>query len=472
MNKLNTNKSITSSSYRKKKIKKVMNIDTIIFDDECSFEYNYDYNNIKNIIFDCNKIEGPVYIPSRLKYVVENISFVNYPILDGITIPISLIKTLKEKRFNFESAISTSNIKKINILYDGYVEEILLDKKLCYFKVYTFTEDDNTKIKIELFEDYIDIANRNIRKIIFDSNGKQYDYYAKYFLNIKNNEDLDLRDYSNKRNIYLNDDITKLNKVTINISALKNITLHNFNKIEVGTLEIIDDNDMKLIPNNINISDVKIIIKNSNNSFAILAKNINTKEMKYIYLDNDNKLNIIDNTNLKDIIDYIKYDYINEYLGLLIQYKGNLKFDLIINNKIYKIDKIFINWIMGNYYAIKFKEKIINKENLDKKNIMELDKILLNDIKEEISDEIFGVIFYQMNLNEFVTLYELYEKYLKHLEYLKEKGFKNKTLYYLHKYNYDNITGVNERFDKEILENKLVIESFNNLGKTLTKKKD
>ena len=57
-------------------------------------------------------------------------------------------------------------------------------------------------------------------------------------------------------------------------------------------------------------------------------------------------------------------------------------------------------------------------------------------------------------------------------KYLKEKEFTNKTLYYLHKYNFDNITGISDRYDKEILENELVIESFNNLGKTLTKKKD
>ena len=381
MNKLNTSTSITSSSYRNKKLKKIKNIDTIIFDDECSFQYNYNYKNIKNIIFDYTKIIGNYYIPSSLKYVAYNISFINYPMLDGITIPFEVLKIGKNIIFDFECSRATSNIKKINILYDNYIEEIPIYENITYYEINTIIEENNPKIKIRFLEEFINIDEKNIRNITFDSNGKKEDYYEKFFLDIKNDEELDLRNYSNKKNLYLNEDITKLNKLIVSINTLKNTKLYNFNEIEVKNLEIIDDNEMKLIPKNINLNNVNITIKNSNNIFAILAENIKTKKIKYIYLDNDNRLNVIDE---KDKIDSVKYTYSSDTLGMLIKYKGKSNLELIINNKIYIIDKIFINWIMGNYHAIKLKEKLIIKENQDKKNIMELDKNIINDIKEEI----------------------------------------------------------------------------------------
>ena len=60
---------------------------------------------------------------------------------------------------------------------------------------------------------------------------------------------------------------------------------------------------------------------------------------------------------------------------------------------------------MGNYHAIKLKEKLMLEEFQDKKNIMELDKNLLNDIKEEVFGKLLSVIFYHMTTFEFKKNY-------------------------------------------------------------------
>ena len=64
-----------------------------------------------------------------------------------------------------------------------------------------------------------------------------------------------------------------------------------------------------------------------------------------------------------------------------------------------------------------------------------------------------------------------YKKSINHIEYLKSRGFTNEAIEYLIENNYNNILGINQEF-KESYINCDIIETFNEVGKKLVKRRD
>lgn len=198
MNKLAKRYRFTTSSYLlgknytyKRLYCKLNNIDTIIMDKEIYFDCNNLYNGnkyLKNIIIDLNNPENFVSIDLGQKTTIENISYLNFPKLDGITIPLEVLD--KGLGFTIFVAPDRTNIKKINLLNGENIEEINLDETVSWYKIKKIKENNENKLVIN-----IGYINSDKKTITYDTLGNKNVFYETQ--TIKENDKVDLREYEN-----------------------------------------------------------------------------------------------------------------------------------------------------------------------------------------------------------------------------------------------------------------------------------
>lgn len=88
-----------------------------------------------------------------------------------------------------------------------------------------------------------------------------------------------------------------------------------------------------------------------------------------------------------------------------------------------------------------------------------------------LENNLLGIILYCLGVLEFENLYNEYNNRYNHIEYLLSQGFTDDGIEYLIRNNYNNILGINQEFKESYLECD-IIETFNELGKKLVKRRD
>lgn len=474
------NKSTTSSYLQgknhtyKKLYCKLNNIDTIIIDNVTFFDYNNIYNGnkyLKNIIIDLNNPRNLVDINLNGKTTIENISYLNYPMLEGITIPLDVVN--ERLGISIFVDLESTFIKKINILNGENIEEINIDDTVSWYRINKIKLDDANKLNIN-----IGYKNNDNKTIIYDISGNKSISYENQ--TIVNSDEIDLREYKNTNNITYNK--KEYHKIIgtfiLTPELLKNKDFKNFKYIFVDKLIIIDDSEMILNPFKLELNKVVFDIISKRSTFGNKLSNViyiekMNDEKAYVYINEDNELKIIDSEKLKNnnLIDKYKFIKKEGNVGVIIKYKKDLKFDLIINNKLFHINKMFINWYLNN--TTLYDEKIIPREcklfSNGLENIYDYSKDNYKIINEYIFDSLLEQITEVRSLDDFNKMYKDYQYYIKHIKDLINKGYSYKSLVYLHKNCFDNITGIKGRYRN--IEDKELIDSFNNISKKLIRRK-
>lgn len=200
----------------------------------------------------------------------------------------------------------------------------------------------------------------------------------------------------------------------------------------------------------------------------VYIENFSDENKTYVYLNENNELKIIASDKLENNSTIDKYKFIkkDDIAGIIIKYKKDLKFDLIINNKLFHINKVFINWYMNN--TSEYDSKIIPFQYKHYQNIYDIHIDGYKEIGEYIYDSLLESITEYSLFTNFKLDYNKYLKYQDYLKYLYNKGFSIKTLVYLHKHSFDNITGIKCTYRN--IEDEELIDSLNNIAKKLIKK--
>lgn len=444
-------------------------IDTVILDRDVFFNAeNIIFNNKKlnTIILDLNNIENFIDVNLNSLTTIKNISFLNYPMFEGLTIPIDI--TNHQLGIDIWVSPEKTNIRKINILLENKVDEIIIDDDVDFYEIKKEKVDLNASsfqinkkkcnndLKIELY-----YKNDDKTIINYDKLGNKKVYHEELTINSNDSGSLDLRKYQKLKKIKYSKD-NNINKLILTSNVLKNKEFKEFYDICLDELLIFSDNEMKFEPCLYRASDVKLnIIKNT-----LILERLDNGDETYIYVDDTDKLKIIEPSENKKY----KFLFNGNEVGIIINYKKDLKFDLIINNKNYHINKIFVNWWLNNKGF--YDQKIIpNGYNYNDgyKTVF--------DYKEEdikfINDYIFDYFLEELSsyglYENFEYEYQKYLKYLKHLSDLINRGYSYKALLYLHKNNFNNITGIKNDYYNDLDDHEL-INVFNELGKKLTKK--
>ena len=432
---------------------KLKKIDTLIMDNK-SFIISKDlcYKGIHFKSLELILKKGIINMELENENELENIYFQDYPDLGGITIPLDV---LNDTFFKINVSKPYSKIEKINIIINNEIKQINVKDNIERFTIDNYIIDKT--LQIRLAEKYNDIHSVNVKVIQFDSSGEYKEYYEKYFIYTNKNKVLDLRNYNTKDLYYRSKELEKL---IVDLNVLKNTKLHHFNEVKVKELEILDNNDMKLIPNKLNYKNVLVTIRNNDSEKSILLKTLDDDKEIIIYLDEFNNYNTLHPNHM------YKFLITDESIKLLNKNK-ELSYTLLNKEKIYKIDKMFINWCIANNI-----NELIPEDYKLKNNLLELNEKDLKNIDDYIYKNLLNSLTEYKVIDKFKDIYDQYSNYLEHLNFLHEKGISYKTLYYLHKYNYDNITGITNRYTEHVLDNDKVIDNFNKLVKILIKRDD
>jgi len=394
---------------------------------------------------------------------VKNISFLNYPKYEGITIPLDILEKRLCLRIFVTIDNSLSKVNKINILNNKNNDEILLDNTIKWYEIIK-EGTDNNKLII-----YLGYGKNEKKTIIYDSLGNKKIFYDKKNIDSKNI--LDLRKYSDCKMISYNG-YDKLDEFIITPNKLKNINILNIKNIFVKSFKILGDNNMLLNPNILELSNVKInvfSIKSNDSITNIIYLGDEYGKRSYIYLNEKNELKVIKEDNNKEY----KFLYNENNSGVIIKHKKKLKYDLILNNKSYHINKMFVNWWLNN--KSKYDRKIIPFEYImfskGNENIFDYGDANIEYISDYIFDTLLEEIIENNLCDNFDAKYLEYLAYINNLKILLHKGYSYRALIYLHKNGFDNITGIKNNISRDI-DDKELIDTFNNLGKKLIKRRD
>ena len=167
--------------------------------------------------------------------------------------------------------------------------------------------NEEKKLKIK-----IGYINDDIKIIYYDKLGnKSIEYENQTLTNEKN---IDLRDYKDTKIINRPEkeyyDFT--DKFIITPSILKEKELDNFKEININRFILMSDNEMEINPIKLELTNVILEIFSIDEKCNVLylMEMNKTNEEYHIYIDNDNKLNIIDSNNLKNNSSIEKYKYL------------------------------------------------------------------------------------------------------------------------------------------------------------------
>lgn len=367
------------------------------------------YTDLKTLIIDEEIIKK--YVIEIGECTAENIYIENDKNLGGITIPYEFFIDNKSTiKLEWDKTKRTS-IEKINILINTNTYPI--ESKLIENITIT-TKGSNLIIKIENYNSiimYIVNSLGEIEKELMARQIKESD--------IKNNC-LDLRDFNEYETIIF--DQLKFDKLIINKNILKNINNYKeiFDKLKFNTLDIIDDNDMKLFPSisNIEIKEEDKLKKCYADFYGYYIKIMNKNDIKLIYIDKKDNIVYINDVYLEKKYNMKKAQLSTEtYYGgsnknfMIIILDNNNKYKVIIDDKEYIITETFKNFLLLN------------------KDIYLTDNIIY-DIK---SNNWFNVLGYNdFRYNGFQTKYNDYLEYKERLKKLKELGLSYNALKYLY----------------------------------------
>ena len=370
--------------------------------------------------------------------------------LTGIIIDYEYLKKIfKYCLFQFTVEKDNNALNQLNIIFNNrFNYSIDIPEKLTDFKI--FVQDDETKINIsgvqndiEYVKQYIIDKNQNIKKI--NHSADLYEYIVYDFIDLK-----ELTSYEK-----INTDIINTNKLIIDAPSINKS--YKINGINAKYVEITDNNDMKLIPDNkiIEIGQEFDVVATNEKISLVCNTNHNynhyyifDKETKIIDIDKNANVSVIDydylNQNFKDI-EEIYYELNDRDYAILIKHKKRLNYTVINKeHKIYKINKALGHFIVldakDDYKHIKYKK---------------LDDYLKDDIcyiGEDIED-----------------IYEAYIEYMDKLKKLNKLGVDRRVLYYLLCDESTNFDGIRNLVGKgDLTQNE--INQINLFGKTLIKK--
>jgi len=437
-------KSINKNNIGFLKSKKLNNnkYDTIILD---SFDYwndlEYKYSglkNIKNLIIDNRIVKSNIYDNFSIRNTkAENIYFYDQKNLGGLTIDINKLVSELDLYWNNNSIC---NLKEINLIFNNKTEKIKLKYKI---ESISITLDTRKGRRKSLYLKIID--DKNIILYTIDSeNGILNKSYIVYTYSSDDLKDgvLDLRDINNKEKVYsdnINVDTLIVSKDTL---FSKNFKYTFDEKLNIKKIKIIDDNDMKLNPENLIIF---------NDVIDIYHPFITNKKLtKFIYLDNNNRLNFIDKEKVlsDDNVDDFKFINNSDCTLIMIKYK-NKTFKIIDEFNEYIIDDLFKDFMFLNINSYDFYDTEIP---FLKKYILykEWDKVF----EEKIIDD-----------NLLVGIYKDYLNFIDRIKKLKEIGFNDKAIKYFISKKYDNFINPNSN---NIIDIKSICDSeinmFNNIS--------
>ena len=372
--------------------------------------------------------------------------------LTGIIIDYEYLKKIFNNsilQFTFEKYNNALN--QLNIIFNNkFNYSIDIPEKLTDFQI--FVQDDETKIyisneqnDIEYEKQYIIDKNQNIKKI--NHSIKLYKSIVYDFIDLK-----ELASYEK-----INAGIIDTNKLIIDAPSINKSYKINNNTINAKYVEITDNNDMKLIPDNkiIEIGQEFDVVTTNEKISLVCNTNHNynhyyifDKETKIIDIDKNANVSVIDydylNQNFKDI-EEIYYSFNDRDYAILIKHKKRLNYTVINKeHKIYKINKSLGHFIVldakDDYKHVKYKK---------------LDDYLKHDIcyiGEDIED-----------------IYKAYIEYMDKLKKLNKLGVDRRVLYYLLCDESTNFDGIRNLVGKgDLTQNE--INQINLFGKTLIKK--
>lgn len=425
---------------------------------------NIEYKNAMNIVEKelIKKLGTEVIKITNTK--ASNIYFENYPNLGGLTVPYNhVIDTVLVLKLSKLKSINEINI----LLKNNIVKNIKLDNAIDIVSIYKNEENNNLCI-------YVREAKKTITYNV-DNNGNTNYKLERYridesdIIEGKDDKIVDLRSFKEYENIYfdeMNIDTIIIDKYLIeNIDMLYSVNGNNYYhnpNINFKNLIINDASDMKLIPSNKKIENIKKIYFCSNNdtsNYIYLETEDNNEIL--IYIDSNNEIKIIEKNELlkNKKISNIIYEFEDWGMRLnsqninliLIKYK-NGTYRVIEFDKSYEIDTIFFKLLSIN------SDEYFKSENL---------RYLLNIFDLEMIFE-SG----RFSNRTFHIMYNDYLNYKKYIESLKKLGFNNSAIKYLFDRKFDNI--INPYNENIIDINKITkeeIEGFNYIGNEYIKKK-
>jgi len=432
--------------YSLKHIKKIYekNDYTVLYDVVNSNESinHHLLDDIKNLVIDVNHIKRC----NISNISAKNIYFLNHPNMGGITIPYDFLKD-DYRTYNLEwNGDNHSKIDKINIITSNGVKTINVSnlERLAI---------QNYKFSKSFSIDIIDMK-RHI-ELTIDQDEKIDEIQHTYYLNQSDikNDSIELKEFMSYDEIELAENF-KVKNLIIDNTCMKDFYKFYdvFCDLKYDNLIINNNNQMKLIPNTIKLSNKNIkdieIFQDFNKKFYILYK----REM-LIFLDN-NDIKIIDMNKLnneKKIEN--KKIYLEEFIGrqnpiMIIKYKHN-KTEIIRFNITIKINKLF------NIFCIRYASEYFYKNNID-----EVTKLLSNNDWYTLFEK------HGLNFNKLQKMYIDFLVFCDRIKNLHRKGFSYKAIRYFFENHFDNIIE-GKYFD--ITDDE--IEKFNDLGSIYVKRK-
>jgi len=427
---------------------------TLILDKDTYFRRSgeVNYTDLKTLIIAPETSKNEVFIIDKCS--ATSIYIKNNKNLGDITIPFDYC--LKNKMFLrfIWNKIERTKINKVNIVFEDFVKTIESD----LIEIIEIDADNNIM--------YMNIKNHN-SLIHYEINElgevkKEYETREIYKEDINNNI-LDLREFQKYKKVSFNiEESINFDKLIINKNILKNINKFEniFNKLNFNKLQIIDDDDMKLLPKTITIETKNYKVESCcNKNFGNILKLDNEKEKvtDIVYIDKKDNVIFLNDDYLK-----LKYDMkeakidVENYLGetryLIIMIDNNDNFKVLINEKIYEIDEEFKNFIL------------LNSENYFSYNP-------IYNLRKNNWFEIIGKG--NFNYSGFLEIYNEYLNYKKRLKKLKELGLSVDAIKYLIDRKIHSI--INTETEEGLIDindiNKFEIDLFNKIGEEYKKVK-
>lgn len=425
---------------------------TLILDKDTYFRRSgeVNYTDLKTLIIDPEISKNEVFIIDKCS--ATSIYIKNNKNLGDITIPFDYC--LKNKMFLrfIWNKIERTKINKVNIVFEDFVKTI--ESELIE-KIEINADNNIMSVNIKNHDSLIDYEINELGEV-----KKEYETRKIYKEDINNNI-LDLREFQKYKKVCFNiEESFNFDKLIINKNIIKNINKFEniFNKLNFNKLQIIDDDDMKLLPKTITIETKDYKVEDCyNKNFGAFLKIDNDLITDIVYINKNDEVVFLND-------DYLKLKYgmkeakieVENYLGetryLIIMIDNNDNFKVLINEKIYEIDEEFKNFIL------------LNSENY----------FSYNPIYNLRKNNWFTIIGNgNFNYSGFLEIFDEYINYKIRLKKLKELGLSVDAIKYLIDRKIHSI--INTETEEGLIDindiNKYEIDLFNKMGEEYIKRK-
>lgn len=408
----------------------------------CGIAVNF--NDLKTLIIDEKAMINVITIIQDC--TATNIYVNNNENLGNITLPYEFcLKNHIDLRIIWNKKNMTK-IDKINIIGNNFVKTI--ESKL------------NEDILIKSRKNRLIISIENYNSLITYEINEKGEIKEKHEARVIYQEDvkddiLDLREFEKfEKILFTLHETIKFDKVIINKSIIKNIDKFRtkYSNLKFNTLEIIDDNDMKLFQNiircKVNESTEIKRFDGRDTGICLLIKN--NEDSKFIFLDDKDNVQVLDRENLIKSLD------LKDAKIIFDENCHNLNIVYITKDK---DNEVILCYKDGEYYLDEGFKKflLLNKDTYLKEDEFELIK----------NDNWFDVIDNKkIKYTKIIDMYKEYLNYKKRLDKLTKLGLCEDAINYL----IDK--KINAIINTEIEEtNKYEIDLFNKIGEEYKKVK-